>query len=269
MWELTSARTFGLWSSFYLGDMLAMRARTLEFIQEAETRGDRYAGTLHRTGLVALMWLASDEPERARQQVLEAESGWSRSTFDFQRYLSAVAHCMIDVYEGAPELAWRRMTELWPSLERSLYLRIQNLRFEALYLRGLAAIGVAAVAAVESNRRRALEDAEACARRIGREGATWAAPLANLLDAGVADVRGERDVAVAGWREAERGARARGMVLFARSAAYRAGVTLGGQEGEASVHEVRAQLATQQIRDPDRLCALLAPGRPPAGLRVP
>lgn len=269
MWELTSARTFGLWSSFYLGDMLAMRARTLEFIQEAETRGDRYAGTLHRTGLVALMWLASDEPERARQQVLEAESGWSRSTFDFQRYLSAVAHCMIDVYEGAPELAWRRMTELWPSLERSLYLRIQNLRFEALYLRGLAAIGVAAVAAVESNRRRALEDAEACARGIGREGATWAAPLANLLDAGVADVRGERDVAVAGWREAERGARARGMVLFARSAAYRAGVTLGGQEGEASVHEVRAQLATQQIRDPDRLCALLAPGRPPAGLRVP
>jgi len=266
MWELTSARTFGLWSSFYLGDTLAMRARTLEFIQEAETRGDRYAGTLHRTGLVALMWLASDEPERARQQVLEAEAGWSRPTFDFQRYLSTLAHSMIDVYEGAPELAWRRTTEMWPALKRTLYLRIQNLRFEALYMRGVAAIGAAAVV---STRERALKDAEDCARRIEREGVTWAASLAGLLTAGIADVRGDRELAVVRWTEAERAARAHGMQLFARSAAYRVGVTSGGEAGEANVHEIRTALASQQIRDPDRLCALLAPGRPHAGLRVP
>jgi len=266
MWELTSARTFGLWSSFYLGDTLALRARTLEYIQEAETRGDRYAGTLHRTGLVALMWLASDEPERARQQVLEAEAGWSRPTFDFQRYLSTLAHCMIDVYEGAPELAWRRTTEMWPALERSLYLRIQNLRCEALYMRGVAAIGAAAVTAT---RERALNDAEDCARRINREGITWAAPLAFLLSAGVADVRGKRELALTRWREAERAARAHGMELFARSAAYRLNVTLGGAAGAAGVHEIRTALASQQIRDPERLCALLAPGRPQAELRVP
>jgi serine/threonine protein kinase len=266
MWELTSARTFGLWSSFYLGDTLAMRARTLEFIQEAETRGDRYAGTLHRTGLVALMWLASDEPERAREQVLEAEAGWSRPSFDFPRYLSTLAHSMIDVYEGAPELAWRRTTEMWPALKRSLYLRIQNLRFEALYMRGVAAIGVAAVA---SARERALNDAEECARRIGREGVGWAAPLAGLLSAGIADVRGEREVALAHWRGVERAARAHKMELFARSAAYRIGLAAEGDSGEASVHEIRSALGSQQIRDPDRLCALLAPGRPQAGLRVP
>ena len=266
MWELTSARTFGLWSSFYLGDTLAMRARTLEFIQEAETRGDRYAGTLHRTGLVALIWLASDEPEGARQQVLEAEAGWSRPSFDFQRYLNTLAHCMIDVYEGLPELALRRITEIWPALSRSLHLRIQNLRFEALYMRGVAAIGVAAVAA---SRERALKDAEDCARRIGREGVGWAEALAGLLSAGIADVRGERELSLSRWREAELAARRHGMELFARSAAYRVGVTLGGDVGEAAVQEIRTTLASQQIRDPDRLCALLAPGRALAPLRGP
>jgi len=37
----------------------------------------------------------SDDIETARQQVLEAEAGWSRDTFDFQRYLTPLAIALL------------------------------------------------------------------------------------------------------------------------------------------------------------------------------
>jgi hypothetical protein len=256
MWELASARTFGLWSSFYLGDLTALSGRVSEFIHEAETRGDRYAATLHRTGLVAMVWLASDEPQLARQQVVEAETGWSRATFDFQRYLITLGHCLIDLYENAPEAAHRRIVEFWPHLRRSQNLRIQNLRFEALYLRGVAAIGAAASNGAES----LLREAEWCAQRIAREQVGWASALARLLFAGVAHVRAESEQAALHFRAAEQAASAHDMALFAAAAAYRlALLESGGQPGP----RVSALLSTptlRAIREPARICELLAPG---------
>ena len=262
MWELASARTFDLWSSFYLGEVSAMRDRIGDFIQEAESRGDRYAATLHRTGLVVLAWLASDDAHLARQRVQEAETGWSRTAFDFQRYLITLGHCLIDLYEGAPELAYRRTTEMWPGLVRSLYLRIQNVRFEALYLRGLSAIGAAATA---PNREPFLRDAERCASRIARERVGWSTALATMLTAGIADARGQRAAALIAWQRAADLAALHNMQLFAKAAAFRRGVALGGDGGLRVIEDVQATLAGQHIREPDRVCALLAPGRPVAG----
>jgi serine/threonine protein kinase len=265
LWELASARTFELWSSFYLGDVSRMRTRIRDFIQEAETRGDRYAATLHRTGLVVMTWLVSDEPQLARQEVVEAETGWSRPTFDFQRYLNTLGHCLIDLYEGAPQLAHRRFTELWPGLERSLYLRIQNLRFEALYFRGASAIGAAAEA---SNRDALLHDAERCASRIARERVGWATTLSTLLTAGIAEARAEPRSALAHFRAAAENARAHRMELFGAAADFRAALIEGGEVGAAALARVRQKLAAQAIREPDRICALLAPGASVAKLRL-
>ena len=265
LWELASARTFDLWSSFYLGDVSRMRTRIRDFIQEAETRGDRYAATLHRTGLVVVTWLASDEAQLARQEVVEAETGWSRATFDFQRYLNTLGHCLIDLYEGAPQLAHRRFTELWPGLVRSLYLRIQNLRFEALYLRGASAIGAAAEA---SNRDALLRDAERCANRIARERVSWATTFSTMLTAGIAEARAQPQSALVHWKAAAANARAHGMELFADASDFRAALVEGGDAGAAGLGRVRAKLAAQAIREPDRMCAMLAPGAAVSKLRL-
>jgi hypothetical protein len=264
MWELASARTFGLWSSFYLGDVAAMRSRIEEFIQEAETRGDRYAATLHRTGLAVTIWLASDEPELARQRVVEAETGWSRSTFDFQRYLNTLGHCLIDVYQGAPELGYGRITAIWPALARSLYLRIQNVRVEALYLRGLCAISSAA----RSPSRALLADAERCAARIARERVGWASALSDVLTAGVAEVREGPEAALAHWRDAEAHAREHQMQLIADAALFRSMVGRSSVS-DAAARELDGRFAAHGIREPDRLCAVLAPGRALSTLRLP
>jgi hypothetical protein len=258
MWELASARTFGLWSHFYLGDLTALSARVSDLIHEAETRGDRYAATLHRTGLVTMVWLVADEPKVARRQVLEAETGWSRSTFDFQRYLNTLGHCLIDLYENAPELAHRRILEIWPHLRATLYLRIQNIRIEALYLRGIAAIG----AAVLRDARPLLRDAEWCATRIAREHVGWGDALAALLRGGIAELRAEPDAATRHWRAAEETARAHDMALFAAAAAYRQALALGGHAASQAVASLRGTPALREIREPERICRLLAPGAP-------
>jgi hypothetical protein len=255
MWELASARTFGLWAHFYMGDLATLGGRVSEFIHEAETRGDRYAATLHRTGLVTMVWLASDEPQLARQQVLAAETGWSRETFDFQRYLITLGHCLIDLYEEAPELAHRRIIEIWPQLRRSQYLRIQNLRFEALYLRGATAIGAAAVGAGS----KLLREAERCAVSIAREQVGWSSALASLLFAGVADVRQQPELAGKHWELAAQAASVHGMALFAAAASYR--LTLST---ETDPTQNLARLLTapvlQAIREPEQVCRVLAPG---------
>jgi serine/threonine protein kinase len=266
MWELASARTFGLWSSFYLGDLVAMRARVPRFIEEAETRGDRYAATLHRTGLVASIWLADDEPLEARRQVLEAETGWSRSTFDFQHYLNTLGNCLIDLYEGAPILAYRRIRQIWPALERSLYLRIQNLRVEAHYVRGVSAL---AASLQSASSKPYLASAERAARTLERERLGWASALASILRGGIADVRGDSGRAIEHLRCAEAAGRQHGLLLFAAAAAYRRASLVGGDEGQQALEQVRTLLSQQGVKAPDRLCASFAPGTSEVVERAP
>jgi hypothetical protein len=242
-----------------------MRARIGTFIQEAETRGDRYATTLHRTGLVVMSWLASDDAQRARQEVLEAETGWSRPTFDFQRYLNTLGHCLIDLYEGVPQLAHRRLSELWPGLRRSLYLRIQNLRVEALYVRGASAIGAAALAPI---REPLVRDAERCARKIAQERVGWATALATLLSAGIAGARGNTKLSHTLFKAAAERARAHDMQLFAEAAEFRAALLDGGERGSCALEGVRNRLVARAIREPDRICAQLAPGAPVSRLSL-
>ena len=42
IWELDTARIFGLWSLFYLGRLAELRDRCQEIFHEARERGDRY-----------------------------------------------------------------------------------------------------------------------------------------------------------------------------------------------------------------------------------
>ena len=255
-WELTNARTFHLWSSFYLGDLESMRQRAEEFTSEAEARGDRYASTLYRTGLLVTPWLADDEPERARERVAAAELGWARPTFDFQRYLSLLGHCLIDLYEGAPELAHRRMSEHWKGLSRSLYLRIQSLRIEAHYLRGVAAIGSAARSSAPAP---LLREARATAARLQRERTSASVTLASMLRAGIAEVEGA-DAARALWAGAEVMARSHEMKLYADAAALRADACGSDSAAEAAARAARHRLGRIPIRDPDRFCRILVAG---------
>src|SRR5581483_8716729 len=105
-----------------------------------------------------------------------------------------------------------------------------------------------------------LRSAAQDARRIERRRMPWADPLALLIRAGVASVRGRREEALALLAAAEEGFTTAGMDLYAAAARRRRGGLLGGEEGRSLVGSADGWIAGQDIRNPARITAMLAPG---------
>jgi hypothetical protein len=260
LWELASARSFGLWARFYLGQYAALARRVPVLLREAEGRGDRYAATCQRTGLLNSAWLFDDDPVEARRNVLEAERQWSQDSFQFQHYLNALASAHIDLYEGNGTAAYDRIVACWPRLQSSLYMRIQNIRLEALFLR---ARGALAAAANNPARRDLLADARRSAKKMLRERSGWADPLAELALAGAASIDDSPGDTRRHLESARRLAEAAGMTMFGAAASWHLGELLGGSEGQKLMEAANGRMAAERVKNPLRVVAMLAPGFQP------
>jgi len=140
-------------------------------------------------------------------------------------------------------------------------LRIQAVRILAWDVRARAAAGRATRPGLaQPERARLLKGAAADARRIAREKMAWAQPLAQLRQADIATIRGERPQALALLRDAEAGFEAAAMALHAAVARYRRGELLTGPAGRALVEEADRWFASQELTNPRRMVAMLAPG---------
>ena len=119
---------------------------------------------------------------------------------------------------------------------------------------------VAAVAAGEIPER-TLAVAEREARRIEHEAMPWSNPLAEMIRASIAALRGDTQTAVGLLASAETGFEAADECLHAAVARARRGELLGGEEGEKLRAEADAWMAKERIANPARICRLIAPGR--------
>jgi serine/threonine protein kinase len=259
-WELDTAHSFALWSLFFLGEVAEISARLPALLQEARERGDLYAATNLGTFVGHVTWLAADDPEGAQRDLGEVMGHWSRQGFHVQHLTGLMGQLQIDLYRGAGAAAWERVGREWPALARSLFLRVQVVRIFMWDLRARSALAAAVQAARPEPLWRA---AEHDARRIERERMAWARPLAQLIRAGIAAGRGEREAAQALLRDAEAGFRVAGMGLFAAGAGYRHGQLLDGDGGRVRLAEATGWMERQGIRNPDRMAALYAPGFEP------
>jgi hypothetical protein len=258
-WETDSAQAFGLWALFYLGDTVELMRRVPQAIREAEERGDLYAATNLRIGELNFVHLLADDVAAARAAAAAATRTWSRQGFHHQHWDMLLAEATIDLYAGEPAEAWARVERTWPSLRKSLLLMIQLTRIEALHLRGRVAL---ALATVRQGRERArlLAQAERAARRLGREGVAWSAPLAALLDGGIRHVRGDSDGARTALRAAASGFDGADMALWAACARARLGPLVDGDEGRALAAGADAWLRAHAVAAPARVVTTLAPG---------
>jgi hypothetical protein len=165
----------------------------------------------------------------------------------------------IGLYQGEGSTAWERVTGQWPTLARSHLLRIQQVRIFLLHLRARAALAVAPTAPEPGPLLRA---AERDARRLRRERIAWAEALAQLVRAGVAMGRHDAGAARQLLEDAADRLDAAGLRLHAAAARRRLGERVGGSEGQHLVEQADAWMKGQNIRRPDRMTALLAPGFP-------
>ncbi|MHC4956504.1 MAG: serine/threonine-protein kinase [Planctomycetota bacterium] len=255
VWELNTSTTFALGSTQYLGEVGNLRTRVPSLLAQAEAQGNIYAATELVTRF-NMIWLQSDEPERARSEVERVIGRWSQIGFHRQHYNALRAHSLIDFYEGNPDSAYRRIREQWKPLGKSLLMRTQVLRVEANYLRAMSAIASAHGSADAHDR---IRDASRLAASIESEGRTWSAGFVAVVRAALALHADQRDEATALLKDARIGFEGAEMALYAAAARRALGGLLGGDGGARLTEEADEWMVSQAIDDPRRMARALVP----------
>ena len=254
-WEITIANRFMLTSLLYLGEVVEVSRRVPQLLTAALEQGNLFAATDLRTRLNAI-WLAADDPDRARDEVIAAMTSWPREGFHLQHYTALVALTQIELYTGDYEVAWKHIEGQLKPLEKSMLLRIQGLRIDALQIRGRLAVA----SAFGENRSERLKIAEGVAEMIAQEDVSYANPYASLIRAGVANKRGDDVTAATLLEKALKEFENADMKLYAVIIRHRLGKMIGGDRGRELVTEANEWMDRQQIKNPERVMNLLAPG---------
>lgn len=259
IWELDTARIFGLWALFYLGRIAELRNRGRRVFREARSRGDRYLEATLGPYVGSMIRLADDDVEGSRVVARDTLGQWSQQGFHIQHLCYYYGSLYTDLYAGDAAGAWARTLATAPELKGSLLLRIQHVRVDVAQHTGRCAVA----AAVASNNQGALlRRAEVSARRLDRERVPWASAMAGLIRAGSASVRGDLDRAARLLKEAVLRADASDVGLFAAAGRRHLGRLLGGDEGRALIEQADSWMTHQSIRDPARMAAAMVPGFP-------
>ncbi|WP_236644191.1 ATP-binding protein [Sorangium cellulosum] len=255
-WELATTQLMTSWMRYYRGQIDALARTMPAVLRGAEQRGDRYAAAIFGAQ-AAWVSLASDDVAAARGAVAGALSRWTTSGFHLEHFVGLLGETYVDRYAGRAGAALRRLAEAWPKIEGSMLLMMQNSRVMAHVERASTALA-AAEGAVEPEPliQAALRDAAA----LARERTAWSDPFVPLLRAGAAELRGERDEAIAQLEAAAAGFDVADMPLYAAAARRQAGELLGGEKGLQRILVADAVMARERIKSPARWAAMLAPG---------
>ncbi len=251
-WDLINAQLFGLQARVYLGELVGVGERLAPLLREAERRGNLYVIASLRNGPTHLLWLARGAIDEAQAGIDEAARLWSTRGMQVQHYWQLHARCNLDLYRGDPWAARERLRHRWPELGN--LLRIQQLRIEALHLRGRCTL--AAAASDPSWRTHVLADAGA----IAGERTPWGDALAQLLRAGAAARGGDPAAARIHLAEAVAGCEPAGMQLYTAAARRRRGELAPEPEGALWRARADTWLTGQGVADISRLLATLVPG---------
>jgi serine/threonine protein kinase len=253
-WETTTAGLFSAWSQYHMGELPSVVHSAKVGAREAEERGDLYAATAWKIGVLCCRWLCADDPATAREVREQAMEPWaSREGFNFQEYWAMVGDVMVLLYEGDGAGAWRLLSDLRPRLARSQLLRVCVVNAETQYLRVCAALasggepGAARVAAK-------------AARVLRRHTTVFGRGLGALATGILATRRG--DLAKANDRliEAAASLDSAECALQANVARRLRGVLIGGDEGGEIVAATDAWFRSRGVVRPERFAEMLAPG---------
>ena len=257
-WELMTARLYHTLSLYYLGEIRELSLRAEELLKDAEQRGNRFAGTMFRTGPVNVTWLAADDARGAREALTDALAEWPEEPFRTPHYLAMAAEARISLFERDGRTAWEGLLKKWPSFRATGLLRIESIRVVMFQLRATCAL--AAIEDDPSDRDQLLASAERDTRRVERVDREWSRGLAVLLRASIAHAQGHADRAVLLLRDAATKLEQAGLGLYAAAARRRLARLVGGSEGTDLMTSTDDWMEAQRIRNPECMTAMVAPG---------
>lgn len=278
-WELATTRHFLCLTLERMGELTGLAARVPAYVREAEERGDRFSATIFRNGNLNIAWLVRDDPSGARSAHAEAMAPWwDHSAFLLQHYEGLYAQVGIDLYVRDGGSAWLRVEDAWKPLRRSGLLHIQQLKLDALFLRGRAAL--CAIVSPEPPDRpgvdrdpelereggallpdpsRLLQIAAKAASQMEKEKVAWAQPLAELLRAGVLALEHRPEKARAALQNAARGLDEVRLPILAAAARARLTYVDRSDLAAQSAAEALASVGAAGATNPAALVDLFVP----------
>jgi len=242
-----------------LGEIKTQRAAAMQWLRESEDCGDRFLATFVQAGGGTAAWLMLDDPAQSEQRATEAMRRWSQRDYHFQHWNYLHWSCNRALYCDEPGRALARLeTEVIP-LRRSLLPRSLII---GTFLRDVRSRAKLAEATRRdpTDRRALVKQVRADIPWLRRNRSLWAIALADLFDASCLAVEGRRDAALAGLQRAIASLDAADMNLYAACARWRLGDVLGGDEGAALRARGRQFMEDADIRAPEKVLRLLAPG---------
>jgi len=254
-WELTIANRYRLSAQLHMGQLVQVTRSVPSLLSAALEQGNLFGAMELRTRL-NLIWLAADDPDRGRAEVIEALKSWPNEGFHLQHYTSLHALTQIELYTGDYEVAWKHVEGQWQALEDSLLLRTPAVRVEAMQLRARTVLATSA----EGRDPAKLRLAEKMAWKMEKVNMSWSKPFATLVLATVARQRGQVAQATALLKEAAQVFEEADMHLYAAATRRRLGENLGGEQGQQLIAEADAWMMKQTIKNPEAMTRMLAPG---------
>jgi hypothetical protein len=259
-WEIAQGLIWSSYAVFQLGDMAELSRALPDILQKARQRGDVYLSTNIRLSVLNSVWLAANDPDRARRELDEAMAQWGSPDQQLQQYHHLIALGQIDIYCGDGAAALEHIRRRWRALGAAHLLRVQIVQIELRHLRARAAIAALDRADNEATREQLLRSAARDARSVRRHRMAWGDPLAQTIEAALLAARGERGRAAELLDAAARGLDGEGMRLWAASARRARGRLIGGNEGNALVAAADALFSAESVKDPERFAGMLVPG---------
>lgn len=254
-WELTTANRFMLSAMVYMGEIGEVSRRVPGLLAAALEQGNRFAAMDLRTRL-NVIWLAADDPNRARAEVIEGLKAWPQEGFHLQHYTAMHALGQIELYTGDVEVAWKHVQGQWKALEDSMLMRIQVLRIEAFHLKARAALASAA----KGDNGNRIHLADKLANRISAEQVAWGNPFAALIRAAVAHQDGDRSKAIALLKQAVETFDLADIDLYEAVSRHRLGQLLGDERGQRHIDEAEAWMRSRKVINAEAMTRMMAPG---------
>ncbi len=245
--EVNNARMVVAWVLRAMGAWKELDELVVEWLADAERRGDRYLYTslVRHSGV---LWLARDDVRGVRTMMERAVWVPPQGTFHVQHWyeLELVGETALYSDDAAANLPG--LEPAIAALDRSLLLRVWSIKIGALWVHARLAL-----AAGDPRR------AEGLVRKLDKLADPRAAVAARLLRAALLRRDGRTDAAAALLRDAIDAASRAEIQILAAVARRRLGELLGGREGEALVDQADAWMRRQGIVAPARLTAMYAP----------
>jgi tRNA A-37 threonylcarbamoyl transferase component Bud32 len=256
-WEVTTARSFQVWSLRFLGEIAEMNRLCYRFMKEAQAHGDLHGIANLLFYAMPVLSMAADHAEQGYEELCDGLEQWTRKGFHIQHMSALAMKIQLLLYLGKTTAAEKVFRELSKALYRSQLHRVQLMR--VLHYDDMARVSLRA-ARDASNSTPYLKVAERSAVHLTRKQRPDARSLATLHRAGIANCKGDLDQAKQLLEAALTGFTACELGLYAAAARRSLGQLMGGDHGKALVAEADRWMTAQGIRNPARMTAVYAPG---------